>query len=775
MSFLHFGLLPYFLPLVLIPVLLHLLTLHRLKTVELSTFRFLFDSYVQQRRRMKFLEALIAFLRTLFLLLLVLLICRPIVKHWSAMFGGSQTGRDVILLVDGSASMNAVTEGITSLERAKQAAIAVTDRLSVDDRVTVIRVAAKPEEVCSRFSSDAEAIRSEIESMQATPSRGNLFAAFSQLFGIESRKLNKPAVYLFSDLQSTGWNEFVDGNSSGLIPPDTELTVVNVGSNQEFSNTAVVGQSPEDQRAIAGLPIKLNPRVTNHSETETQNIPVSIFIEDKEIARKTLTLQPGETGNTELVFTPTQAGVLRGRFEIPEDRFEADDSFLFSLNVAPQIRVLLVNGNPSAQPLEDEGLYLQTAMVATDSSDEENDPDLAEEREFVRSLVVEEIPQGNVNLQALSDAEVVILANCGSLNPNHFKLLREFVAGGGGLLVFPGDKVNHDVYSKQFFPSPEIPDQAFVAAQLAPAEGDPNESETHRRLGAIDFAHPVFSVFADSEQRYLTTLKIYRHFPYKLPEPRGNSWPLVEFEDGSPALLESVYGNGRVLLTAFPLNTKWTNLPMKPEFVPLVLRMIGHVKRLSDVDGPLVVPADGTAEFIVSQDWAPAEGIVTDADGRVTPVDFQRSNSRLVGAFERTIQKGFYELEVTGGQTEKLQQGLHRFAVNVSPDESNFLRLTKPQLETMLPSAKLTTIDASAEAQQLFGNIGDQREIWRPLIILTFIIIGIEFLLSTLGGQTLDDDRPTKSQRFRDLVRAKLLGRMTGAGFRELTGSQTDD
>ncbi len=310
------------------------------------------------------------------------------------MFGGSQTGRDVVLLIDGSASMNAVTEGITSLERAKRAAIAVTDRLSVDDRVTVIRVAAKPEEVCNRFSSDAEAIRSEIESLQATPSRGNLFAAFSQLFGPESRVLNKPVVYLFSDLQSTGWNEFVDGNSAELIPPETELTVVNVGSNQEFANVAVVGQSPDDQRAIAGLPIKLNPRVTNHSETETQDIPVSIFIEDKEIVRTTLTLEPGETGETELIFTPTEAGELRGRFEIPGDRFDADDSFLFSLNVAPQIRVLLVNGNPSAQPLDDEGLYLQTAMVATDPSEEENDPELTEDRELVRSLVVEDIPQG---------------------------------------------------------------------------------------------------------------------------------------------------------------------------------------------------------------------------------------------------------------------------------------------------------------------------------------------------------------------------------------------
>ena len=43
MQFLHTSLL-YLLPLAAIPIVLHLLTLHRLRTVELSTFRFLFDS-----------------------------------------------------------------------------------------------------------------------------------------------------------------------------------------------------------------------------------------------------------------------------------------------------------------------------------------------------------------------------------------------------------------------------------------------------------------------------------------------------------------------------------------------------------------------------------------------------------------------------------------------------------------------------------------------------------------------------------------------------------
>src|SRR3954454_20492526 len=85
MSFLHLWMV-WLRPLAALPILLHLLTLHRLKTVELPTFRFLFDSYVQQRRRMQFLEALLAMLRTLFLLGLIAMIARPVAQHWNSLF-----------------------------------------------------------------------------------------------------------------------------------------------------------------------------------------------------------------------------------------------------------------------------------------------------------------------------------------------------------------------------------------------------------------------------------------------------------------------------------------------------------------------------------------------------------------------------------------------------------------------------------------------------------------------------------------------------------------
>jgi hypothetical protein len=781
MEFLHFGLLPWFLPLAAIPIVLHLLTLHRLKTVELSTFRFLFDSYVQQRRRMKFLEALIALLRTAFLLFLVLAVARPVIKHWDSLFGGAGgSGRDVVLMIDASASMGTTTDGVTAISRAKWAATEVLAKLSADDRVTVVRVASKPKELCSRFSSDSKSIESEIESIDVSPSRANLFAAFSQVFGPESDALKNPVVYLFSDQQETGWGEFEAGQTDGLVPEGTELFVVTVGSNQDVANLAITGGEPDIPRAIAGLPITLRPELTNFSREETQDVTVTVLIDEKEVARQTLSLKPRETSEAEFVYTPTQPGVVRGRYEIEADRFTNDDTFLFTLDVIPRIRVILVNGNPAVEPLENAGLYLRAAMTSTDAIDDgaaedgetKEDSTAVMQREFLRSVDVVDIPEASLNAEVLVDADVVILANCGAFaNPDQFAPIVNFVASGGGLLILPGDKVNPDVYNQHFLPAVKVPDEQLASIRLAAAEGDPNDSASLLRLGAIDFAHPVLAVFSDSDQRYLTGVHFYRRFPLQFEEDRGNTWPLMEFADGSPALVESGFGDGKVIISAFPFHTQWGNLPMKPEFVPLVVRMIGHVKRRSDVEGPSVVPAEGSAEFVVNQAWAPASGKVTDIAGRVTPLKFQRSNSRLMAAFDGTIERGFYTVEVNGGRPEQPKQAVVSFAVNQSSEESDFTTLTETQLTGLLPGVKVTSVDASAEAQQLYGSIGSEQEIWRPLIVVLFVIIGIEFLLSTLGGQLADGEEDSSAERIRNVVSGRWVGRMTGANLQETVES----
>jgi hypothetical protein len=788
MELVHLSLFAWCIPLVAIPIVLHLLTLHRLKTVDLSTFRFLFDTYVQQRRKMKFMDALIAALRTLFLLFLILACARPMIRHWNVLFGGTGGGREVFLLVDASASMNAVTDGVSAFDRAKTAASAVIDKLGSDDRVTLVRVVSKPEEIVSKVTADADSLKEKLGGLKTSPSRANLFATFTQLFGDGGGPMTtKPWVYFFTDSQASGWRELRDQPVEGLMPEGSKLFVIDVGSSAgEIPNRAVVGEAPESHRAIAGLPLPLRTRVVNFSKDEPQDVTVSLLIDDKEVGRKSLTLKPGETANAPFLFIPTEAGTFKGRFEIAADRFPNDDAFLFTLAVEPQVRVVIVNGNPAKNqkdPFENEALYLQTAFTATAPEDESagsstkpktNTPSKGgttntltteADRRFVKSLDVVELPENQVNADAIKNASVVILANCGQLNDQQCGLLRDHVARGGGLMILPGDKVNHDQYNKKFLAIPGTTDQFITSAQLQPAEGDLEKSETFERFASIDFAHPVLSVFDDREARYLTKVAVYRRFPLKLPAERGNTWPLLEFANGSAALVESRYGDGRVILAAFPMTSKWTNLPLKPEFVPLVLRLVSHIRTRAGVEGPSVVTANGVAEISVAKEWQNLQAEVVNVEGNRLPVTFEKSVSRQVGAFSATAEKGFYDVDVRGGRIEQPKHESLAFAVNLAREESNFALINEPQLKELLPNVDLKVIDASAETQQLHGAIGQEHEIWRPLIYLLFVVIAVEFWLSTFGGQRLDgEEGQTVGERLKDLGTGGFVGRMTGAG-----------
>jgi hypothetical protein len=792
-----------FLPLAAIPIILHLLTLFRLRTVELSTFRFLFDSYVQQRRRMQFLEALLAMLRTAFLLALVAVIMRPMVKHWSDLFQGSSGGREVVILMDCSASMEAATKGKSSLYRAQVAAKKVVQDLQSEDSVTLIRVTSRSDEVFGPVSADTNNLPQRIDAMTTTPGRANFFKAFTQLFGTESPRTN-PTVYIFTDCQSTGWNEVRSQGLDRILPPDLQLIVVNVGSDEGVPNQAVIGDAPRGGRAVVGLPVYLTARVVNFSK-EPAEVTLITLLDEKEIARHSLSLKPGETVTKKITYIPSEKGVHRGKFRISGktgDRFPDDDEYLFVLSVIPRIKAVVVNGSPSMDREANETLYLQA--LSDSGAPDEPKPDkkpakdpghLGSERDLIRSLDLREVPEVGLNADVLKDASVVILANCGGLNPQHFTWLRDFVAAGGGLLIFPGDKiVNPDIYNTQFFPVPGVPGEYLTPVHLGPPQGDPAKLETFERLESIDFSHPVMTVFDDPQREvpYFKKVLFYRYFPLTVADAKAKITPLAEFRPrlpapGSPdqkrelryALVENRFGDGRVVVAAFPVNRQWSNLPTDngKEFVPLMLRLISWVQHRPELEVPLAVVPDGVVEISVTGAWNPAKCEVTSSpkprrDGKNRPpippttVALERSGSRLLGAFERTSESGYYTVQVRpdrpdlAGKTASLD-----FAVNLDAKESDFTMLDKDGFQTLLPTANVTLVNASAEAQQLNELSNTEVPIWRYLIYIMFVIIGVEFLLATLrGGRRDPEENAGVAERIRHVSLGSLLGRMTGAG-----------
>src|SRR5262249_43194087 len=157
------------------------------------------------------------------------------------------------------------------------------------------------------------------------------------------------------------------------------------------------------------------------------------------------------------------------------------DNFRFTLNVEDKLKVLLVNGNPApADPFDSEVLYLKSALtIDPDDPKDEKKLGLVKDRTLLRSLETVDLAEGSLTAEALKDISVVVLANCGALGQPQFSLLQNFVAEGGGLIVFPGDRLaNPALYNDYFFTVPGTVKRELTDVRLGPPVGDPQKPET---------------------------------------------------------------------------------------------------------------------------------------------------------------------------------------------------------------------------------------------------------------------------------------------------------
>ena len=117
-----------------------------------------------------------------------------------------------------------------------------------------------------------------------------------------------------------------------------------------------------------------------------------------------------------------------------------DDRRHFAFEVVQHVRVLAVNGAPSAVGRLDELYFLKTALSASPG-----------EESPVHLDVVD--PAGLASAE-LAEYPVVVLANVESLSAPAIERLEGFVDAGGRLLFFLGDKVAPQFYNASFAARP---------------------------------------------------------------------------------------------------------------------------------------------------------------------------------------------------------------------------------------------------------------------------------------------------------------------------------
>ena len=719
-------LLLWFLPLALVPVLLHLITLHRLNIVELATFRFLMESYVQQRRRTRLLELLVLLLRFAFILLIIFAVSRPVVRKMGFLAGG-RGGRDVAIVLDASPSMSLLSGGTTSMERARAAAETVIKALGPEDYVRVIRAGGEPQVLGEGFAARPEAILEHMDDLETSAAGADLAAALEEVFA--SKAHGGRLVCLVTDGLKKTWGPLAGHPVLKNFDDDTGVAVINVGPAEAVRNAAVVGNPPAAGRAIVGLPVLLDAVVVNSSPNSPVDTVLSVLLDDELVTRVNISLQPGEQVTRRLSVIPEHAGVIRGRFQLPADAFPDDDEFLFSINVEEKLDVLVVTGSAGGLSAEKPGLYARAALSAPRQASGAFGDDA---RRLSEALDIRTLEPGKLTRALLEGADSVILADV-PVTASSGPLLRSYLEGGGGVLVLPGPNVDPALYGQHLFQG------AAAAVGLGQPVGDVEDEAGFLPVTGISLSHPVLSAFADDEVEYFSTVRLYRRFPLQFAggaEAGARSSVLMRLPDRSPLLVETGFGDGTLMVAGFAGAPNWSNLPLKPEFVPLLLRAVTYLQRPADVMAPGAVPPGQPAAISLSGTWKGAEVQATDPDGKRHHVELHRSSNRLVGAMLETHARGYYSFEVfprTSGAPERVEAA---FAVNLAGQQGDFAPAGEAEIRSFFAgSPKMQYLTGSPEKPIGSGEVAGRGEIWRILIWVTFLVIGVEFFLTTLRPQ----------------------------------------
>lgn len=201
LQFAHPAILAAGLACIAIPILVHLLTRRRRRTVRWGAMRFLLEAYRRQKRRLRLEQLILLLMRCALVALIGVAVARPFFGPESAL-GGSRT---LILVIDDSLTAGVVDEqGRSTLEDSKSRAIAVVNALSASggDAVGVITLAGPAQSIVLPPSSDLAGVSRVIENIVQAQSSADWTGAYAQLDSFLSNAdlTSTPEVIVLSDM-----------------------------------------------------------------------------------------------------------------------------------------------------------------------------------------------------------------------------------------------------------------------------------------------------------------------------------------------------------------------------------------------------------------------------------------------------------------------------------------------------------------------------------------------------------------------------------------------
>jgi hypothetical protein len=371
------------------------------------------------------------------------------------------------------------------------------------------------------------------------------------------------------------------------------------------------------------------------------------------------------------------------------DALATDNVFNFVISPVAPVRVIVVDGGTRAGG----GLYLTRALSIGDA------PHFDTMLRQPANLSDDDLRRASVVL--LNDVDVT--AGLG-------RRLGRFVQDGGGLFVAAGPKATW-------------PQEADVLPALLSQPIDRSRGESGR-VGALEYGHPVFEIFRAPRSGDFSSARFYA---YRSVTASPASQVLARFDAGTPALVERKLGSGRVLLWASTLDLSWSDLPLKPVFLPFIHRAMVHLASYTEpapwlTIGQVFDPAAASAK-------AQATGrLALTPSGRRLPLEDEGSQAQVL----ELTEQGFYEI-----RGQKANSDVTVIASNVDPAESDLTPLDPAEIVAAATGNSASNAQATNSDVPLTPQAQERSQrLWWYLLCAGIVLLGTDTLFSNWLSKT---------------------------------------
>ncbi|MFG0333607.1 MAG: hypothetical protein ACF8TS_09620, partial [Maioricimonas sp. JB049] len=205
--------------------------------------------------------------------------------------------------------------------------------------------------------------------------------------------------------------------------------------------------------------------------------------------------------------------------------------------------------------------------------------------------------------------------------------------------------------------------------------------------------------------------------------PRAESAVAARFTNGDPFLVTGRVGEGTVILLAGPLDTDWSTLPSKNDFVPFLHEMVfqlaaGTRNRNVPAGAPLVLPLSGPGE---------AGSIrFVDPTGEEHAAKLAGTPERPLARLDQTELPGVYRARSQTNPTGPAEF----FVVTFDRRESDLTPLAADQQELLAGEDRLLFIETVDDLVAATSVESPPREIWKFLLLAVLLLLVAEVAMT---------------------------------------------